>query len=383
MDRWSPQQFLRDAKDAEPQLLPHMLAIGKRIVGLNRDVQPVFTLKHLAVLSEVEYGFLRQTIARRTDSYTSFRIQKRPGPDGERRYRTICVPSPALMRVQRWIVRNVLLHVPAHDASVAFSKGDKLYKAVEPHCAAKWLIKLDIRSFFESISEASVYRVFESLGFQPLISFEMARLCTRASEETVHRSDIWLNNNWNRRHVIPHYTRAWQGHLPQGAPTSPMLANLACRDLDERLTSISEEFSMQYTRYADDMTFSSPDHEFGRKRASEFVGKAREQLALQGLQPNWTKTSVTSPGGRKVVLGLGVEEESPRLPKQFKGLIRQHLHYMLREDVGVARHAAVRGFTSITGLRHHLEGLLGFAGQIEPEYAARQRATFQRVQWPL
>lgn len=360
-----------------------MLAIGKGIVGSNRDVQPVFTLKHLAVLSDVEYGFLRQTVARRIDPYTSFRIQKRPGADGERRYRTICVPSPALMRVQRWIVRNVLQHVPAHDASVAFSRGDRLYQAAEPHCAAKWLIKLDIRSFFESISEASVYRVYRSLGFQPLISFEMARLCTRAGDEAMHRSEDWLNHNWNRQHAIPQYTTVWKGHLPQGAPTSPMLANLACRSLDERLTSISELFSVRYTRYADDMTFSSSDRDFGRQRACRLIGKVCEQLALQGLGPNWAKTSVTPPGGRKIVLGLLVEEATPRLTKQFKALIRQHLHYMLRQDVGVVRHAAARGFASITGLRHHLEGLIGFAAQIEPDYAARRRAEFSQVQWPL
>lgn len=383
MDNWNPHKFRREAKNVEPEVLQRAIVVGTRIVKLNPNVQPVFTLKHLAVLSGVEYGFLRQTVARRTESYTVFRVQKRPTPSGDRRYRTICVPTPGLMKVQRWIAHNILRHVPANDASVAFSKDNTLYKAVEPHCTAKWLVKLDIRSFFESVSEASVYQVFCSLGFEPLISFELARLCTRVSDGPMHRSSAWLNAHWNDEYVISQYRQQWQGHLPQGAPTSPMLANLACRNLDERLTLISEDFSVQYTRYADDMTFSSRDLSFGRARAKELIGKVYKQLALQRLRPNSAKTSVTPPGGRKIVLGLLVDEKTPRLTREFKELLRQHLHYMLHDDVGVIRHAASRGFISITGLRHHLQGLLGFAAQIEPLYAARQREKFMRIQWPL
>lgn len=364
-------------------MLKRALEVGNRIVAINRDVQPIFTLKHLAVLSEVEYGFLRQTVARRTESYTTFRMRKRSGANAEPRYRTICVPTPSLMKVQRWIALNVLKHVPAHDASVAFSKGNKLFKAVAPHCSAKWLVKLDIRRFFESISEASVYRVFRSLGYEPLISFELARLCTLGGDEKMDRSDKWLNTGWNDTYVIDQYTQAWQGHLPQGAPTSPMLANLVCRALDERLSLIAESFDVRYTRYADDMTFSSLDSAFGRARAKDLISKTYEQLAIQSLEPNKAKTSVTPPGARKVVLGLLVEEGTPRLTREFKELLRQHLHYLLHADFGVVRHAGSRGFSSITGLRNHLQGLLAFAGQVEPAYAAREREKFLRVQWPL
>lgn len=287
------------------------------------------------------------------------------------------------MKVQRWVVENVLKRVPAHEASVAFSKDDTLYKAVKPHCSAKWLVKLDIRQFFESISEASVYRVFRSLGFERLISFELARLCTRNDGGLTHRAGQWVNVGWNDEYVITQYRQEWQGHLPQGAPTSPMLANLACRDLDERLSELANLHGVRYTRYADDMTFSSSDATFGRARAASVIGSAYEQLAIHGLAPNKTKTSVTPPGGRKIVLGLSVEEKTPRLTREFKALLRQHLHYMLHEDFGVVRHAENRGFVSITGLRHHLEGLLAFAAQIEPAYAARLKGKFASVQWPL
>lgn len=356
---------------------------GQRITALHRNVQPVFTLKHLAVLSEVDYGFIRQTVARRTDAYTEFRVKKRSSQDSDPRYRTICVPSPGLMKVQRWIAQNILAHVPAHACSVAFSKGDSLFKAVEPHCSAKWLVKLDIRNFFESISEASIYLKLQSLGFESLVAFEIARLCTRLVDNEIHRKDRGLNNFKHLSpYIIAQYTQTQQGHLPQGAPTSPMLANLVCRTLDERLLAVAERADVRYTRYADDMTFSSDDANFGRDRAQKLIQLVYKQLACQSLCPNTAKTTIVPPAARKVVLGLSVEEAEPRLTRQFKALLRQHIYYLSRRDIGVIKHAAARKFTSVTGLRHHLEGLLAFAAQIEPKWAAIQRSRFQAIKWP-
>jgi len=366
----------------KPELLAYLVTVGKRITQAHRDVQPVFTLRHLAALSGVDYGFLRQTVARRTEAYAEFRIKKRVAEHLLPQYRTICAPSPSLMKVQRWITQNILAHVPAHGCSVAFSKGDRIYKAVEPHCPAKWLVKLDIQSFFESISEATVYRLFSSLGFEPLIAFEMARLCTRDQHDARNKKEQWENHGLGPPYVIGQYMHSVQGHLPQGAPTSPMLANLVCRGLDERLVAIAEEQDLRYTRYADDMTFSSPDPDFGREMAKALVRRVYHELARQGLSPNTAKTTVVPPSARKIVLGLSVEEETPRLARHFKDLLRQHIHYLTHPEVGPHKHAAARKFASLAGLRHHVGGLLAYAAQIEPEWAAKQRMRFLDVDWP-
>lgn len=382
MERWNPQLIRNQAAGVPPELVAHMVAVGRRITYSHRDIQPVFTLKHLSVLSDIDYGFLRHTVGRRTDAYTEFRIRKRPSADGQDRYRTICVPSPALMKVQRWIARNILAHVPAHPCSVAFSAGDNLYKAVAPHCPSKWLVKLDIRNFFESIEEPSVYRVFHQLGFEPLIAFEMTRLCTYIGPNPSHERNQCEDPSFLPERIIEQYQHPKQGYLPQGAPTSPMLANLTCQTLDERLSVLADEHSVRYTRYADDMTFSTNDVGFGRERAGALIQLVYRQLARQALSPNTAKTTVVSPGARKLVLGLGVEEAAPRLTRQFKDLLRQHIHFLLRDDVGPGKHAAARQFASTTGLRHHLEGLLAFAAQIEPVWAATQRGRLQAVSWP-
>lgn len=382
MQRWNPQLFRKQASGVKPELLSHLLKVGKRITQAHPDVQPVFTLRHLAALSDVDYGFLRQTVARRTDAYAEFRIKKQVADHLLPQYRTICVPSPGLMKTQRWITQNILAHVPAHDGSVAFSKGDTLYKAVEPHCQAKWLVKIDVKGFFESISEASVYRLFDSLGFEPLIAFEMARLCTRDPHDAQHKEEQWENHEFASPYVIGQYMHGVQGHLPQGAPTSPMLANLVCRGLDERLATIAEEGNLNYTRYADDITYSSSDPNFGRGKAKTLIQRVYRELARQGLCPNTTKTAIVPPSARKIVLGLSVEEETPRLTRHFKDLLRQHIHYLTHPEAGPIKHASTRKFASVAGLRHHVGGLLAYATQIEPDWAAKQRMRFAEIEWP-
>ena len=140
---------------------------------------------------------------------------------------------------------------------------------------------------------------------------------------------------------------------------------------------------MRYTRYADDLTLSSNEANFDRQVATQIIQQVYQRLARQGLRPNTAKTTVVPTGARKVVLGLSVEEPVPRLTRQFKNLLRQHIHYLLRDDVGPVKHATARGFASTTGLRHHLEGLLAFAAQIEPSWAAAQRNRMQAINWPF
>ena len=85
----------------------------------------------------------------------------------------ICVPEPTLLIVQRWINQRILSHAKPHQASTAFAEGCSIKRAAERHCCARWLIKLDVANFFESISEVRVYRVFVGLGYQPLVSLEL------------------------------------------------------------------------------------------------------------------------------------------------------------------------------------------------------------------
>ena len=386
MSPWRSQQFLHVARQTgvDPVLVANVMATAELTIAVNPALTPVLTLRHLAYLADVDYGLLRAIITRANDNpYRIFRIRKRPSYEGEIRFRIIAVPNPSLLRVQQWITQRILSHATPHTASVAYTKKSTLLSAAQPHCGCRWLIKLDVRSFFESINEISVYRVFKSLGYQPLIAFEMSRLCTRLGTRTPLRSTKRWRSRRENWPTIAAYSKRHMGHLPQGAPTSPMLANLAVRDFDRAVTDIAEKFGLAYTRYADDLTLSTADDNFSRDRSREVIGKVYSAMAHAGLSPNVTKTQIRPPGSRKIVLGLLVDDKRPRLTRDFKAKMRQHIHFLSRTDVGPIGHARARGFASVVGLKHHIWGLVSFARQIEPEYGASLAKNLSDIDWPL
>lgn len=331
----------------------------------------ILTLMHLAKRMDVSHKFLRSVIGSKEGShYRDFYISKRNG--GGRR---IAVPSPELMAVQRWIVREILRDRPVHPASFAYARGSSIYACARRHAGAGWLLKLDIHDFFESVPEKSVYRVFREIGYSRLVAFELARLCCRPwisppPDKRVERS---VPNS--SRRGIDYYRRDLTGYLPQGAPTSPMLSNLVFRALDERLTQLTTGHGLIYTRYSDDLTFSGPTNSFSRARATAIVSEVRELLAARRFRLHERKITVVPPGGRKVVLGLLVDRAAPRLSRELRGRLEDHVRGV--EKFGIAPHAAVRGFASATGMINHIAGLLRFAGHIEPGFADPLRARFE------
>jgi hypothetical protein len=140
--------------------------------------------------------------------------------------------------------------------------------------------------------------------------------------------------------------------------------------------------NLNYTRYADDITLSSTDISFSRDAASKVILEIYKVFRLCGFEPNYSKTRIVPPGGRKVVLGLLVDGETPRLTKAFRNQLSQHLHFVSRDDVGPVRHAEAKGFQSVYGLYNHIRGLISYAGQINPEYAKSEWVRFNNVNWP-
>lgn len=389
MKNWRSQHYRNIGleKGISPDILNAAVKTSEAIVQKNARFQPVLTLKHLAYLTDCDYGLLRAIVGRSIENpYRVFKIHKRPHTNGLKRYRTICAPDPQLLIVQRWLATNILNHATpfVHGSSKAFAPDCTLLRAAEPHCGAKWLIKVDVQNFFESISEIAAYRVFRRLGYQALISFELARLCTRLGSYTLRRShQQWLRNPW-RRYEIEAYNHRYSriGHLPQGAPSSPMLANLAMHATDEELHALALKSRVTYTRYADDLIFSTKDPVFTRKEAIRVVGSVYRILGKYGFSPNIAKTRIVPPRARKIVLGLLVDESSPRLPREFREKMRMHLYYLKKVGVGPARHAAKRGFTAVAGLRNFLYGLAAFATQIEPQYGKHIKKELDSVAWP-
>src|SRR5690606_35131925 len=274
----------------------------------------VLTLKHLSERTNVSLKQLRSYVDRSDlEAYTKFSIAKR---SGGRRF--IKVPAPPLNYIQKWIHQHILQPIPTHKSNFAFIRGRSIKDCAARHSGAKWLIKLDIVNFFETISELQVFSVFNSLGYQPLISFELARLCTIGSPENSPRK---LYKHWwaiKKYKAIIDYDQLLLGYLPQGAPSSPLLSNLVMRSCDRKITAIAKKYKLTYTRYSDDITLSTRSSDFSREISKDVIKEVNQILSKQGYLPHFKKTKVVPVGAKKVVLGLNVDGPVPRLQKQYK-----------------------------------------------------------------
>lgn len=411
-----------------------------------RGLPAILTLGHLARLSGVSFGYLTQIVQRKRSGYSVLMVRKRGEPVRKRR---ICIPQPDLMRVQRWIARNVLNQIPVHPRCFSYKPNGRngVLECATLHCGARWLVKIDIQDFFEYISEQDVYRVFHEAGYSPLVSFELTRICTAVygprfyrrrlvpertdnlqstsrytyalalkaisttrqnqgigvqpqsvepheftpenSQQRMDSSTRYQHVRWlfpaHRKRAFPHPVGAEGGigHVPQGAPTSPMLSNLVLRRFDLQAHRIANEFGLEYSRYCDDLIFSSRAVELGASVPGQIVKRIYGLLRVFGFHPSYRKTVVARPGSRKVVLGLLVDGDRPRLSKAFRSRLHQHLHFMERAPDGVQRHRGVRGFRSDQGLLRHVDGLITYAEAIEPERAIAYRARFDHIRAEL
>lgn len=165
-------------------------------------------------------------------AYVEFEIPKAKG--GTRR---IAAPRGALRTAQRKILDQILGKVPQHEAAHGFVAGRSTVSNARPHQGAALVVKTDLKDFFPTVHYRRVAGLFTMLGYGEPVAAALAAL-------TTYRPQL------DDGRVV------WPGVLPQGAPTSPALANLACRRLDVRLTKLAAKYGAVYTRYADDLTFS-------------------------------------------------------------------------------------------------------------------------------
>lgn len=373
---WSPQRYIEKgiAEGYSEALVRTAAARIDAFAETSDELPPILTLGHLGKRTNLPYQRLRQLVdSNRATDYDYFRIRKRSGG-----HRLISVPEPDLMWLQRWLSLHVLRPLKPHRASFAFAPHSSIIKCAQAHCGARWLIKLDVSGFFGSVSEIQVYRVFKEAGYDRMVAFQLARLTTHAPSH----SKRYTKGNWlSRQPRAPWLFRQHGlGFLPQGAPSSPMLSNLVMRDIDKALYALALAAGLTYTRYSDDITFSTPA-DFDRARAKQLITRVRRVLAADGFEINTGKTRVVPPGGRKLVLGLLVDGPKPVLTRAFRDMLRLHLHYLAK--VGPEAHAARRGFDTVSGLHRHVLGLINFAKSVDESYAAKARAQFDDAAWSL
>ncbi|MFG2800284.1 reverse transcriptase family protein [Streptomyces pseudovenezuelae] len=295
---------------------------------------------------------------RQLDPYTLFSRPKRePG-----KVRTIAAPSPVLMDIQRWLLSNIFERVRPHRASYAYQQGRSAVQCAKRHLGATWLLKFDLHDFFHSVGEPAVYRILRSVGYNALISFEIARICTRLPEGEARAFTR------SKYPTIESYSGLAAGFLPQGAPTSGAIANLTAYELDDRLSEVADRYDLVYTRYADDMTFSTMRH-LNRTIVTQCIADVTKAVHQSHFRVHRKKTRVVPPGARKLVLGLLVDGDRLRIPVRARQRLEAHVRGAA--IFGLSAHIEHARYSSLGGFVRHVDGLLRYAQGVDRDWAGR------------
>jgi RNA-directed DNA polymerase len=320
----------------------------------------------LAWLADVR-GMERTVVDEQLRNYRYRALPRRSGLP-----RLIEAPKARLKEIQRWVLREILDHVPAHEAAHGFTRGRSAVTHAELHTGQAVVLRLDLRDFFASVAAARVYGIFRTLGYTPPV----AHLLTGVSTNVVPQA-VWmaLPKTADPRGVQAQF---WLGrhlatpHLPQGAPTSPALANLAAFRLDRRLAGLADASGCRYSRYADDLTFSGPARlRRGRARFEELVASiARDE----GFRLNDDKSAMRGAASRQSVCGVVVNVH-PNIVRTEYDRLRAILH-------NAALHGpASQNRSGIADFEAHLRGRISWISSLNPGRGEQLKQRFAEIEW--
>lgn len=256
------------------------------------------------------------------DAYHMFNISK------GHKNRVITAPSKKLKKRHRWILEYILKKTKLPNCVHGFVENKSIVTNAESHINKRVVGCLDIKNFFPSITVERVVEIFKEIGYKDDISEELGKICT------------------------------YNGVLPQGAPSSPMLANLVLKSFDLELLEYCNTNSLTYTRYADDITISGDDEIDGH------IEKIRQMLKQHGFEINDEKTHIMRDNYRKMVTGL-VVSDTVKVPKSYKRTFRQEIYYCRK--FGVEQHLRNNGRISAVNFKEYMYGKAYFIKMVEEE----------------
>lgn len=335
------------------------------------------TLGELGQLLEVELDeldwladarrYLRRSNSPRLEHYHRTWLPKRSGG-----FRLIEVPKPRIKAVQRRVLHRILDAIPAHACAEGFVRGHSALSHARRHAGHALVLCLDLEDFFTSIPQARVFHVFRAAGYPGSVARVLAGLCTTA----LPPAELARGPRPHDDAGLARYQRlrlsALSQHLPQGAPTSPALANLCALGLDRRLAGAAAAAGAEYSRYADDLAFSG-DAAFARSSTS-FATLAAAIALDEGFEVNFRKTRIMRQASSQRVCGLVVNERP--------NLVRREYDRLKAVLTNCRRHGAdSQNRDEHADFRAHLQGRVAWAEATAPARGAKLRALFDTIDW--
>jgi RNA-directed DNA polymerase len=333
--------------------LPHLGALGQ-LLDIDQG--------ELAWFADVKC--LERSVAEPLRHYRWTALPKRDG------VRLVAAPKPRLKEIQRRLLRHLLEPIPVHPAAHGCVRGRSVRTAVAPHAGAAVVLRADLEAYFPSVSAGRVWSLLRSAGLPEAVAHTVTGLATTVVPKSVWQS-LPLPTPENRAAHDRLRERLAVPHLPQGAPTSPALANLVSFSLDRRLAGLAAGFGAQYTRYVDDLTFSGGPSL--RRARSRFVDLLDEIVRDEGLRLNEAKTVMLGAAGRQALLGAVVNDH-PTVSRPERDALRAILH-----------NCAVHGWRTQVRDRDdfptHVLGRISWMTGLDPAFGTQLRASYDAIDW--
>jgi RNA-directed DNA polymerase len=307
---------LRDLLADEAQLNRYNLPVWKTEEDVARAIG--ISLKEL-------WFFAIHRERERQPHYVTFAIPKRSGGK-----RLIMAPKRRLKAIQRKLLALLVEKLPLSDNAHAFRRGRSIRTGAEPHVGKRFVLKLDLKDFFPSVTFARVRGLLIAYGYSYPVATTLAVLMTEAERQPVEVDGTVFHVPVGQRHCV------------QGAPTSPGICNVLLLRLDHRLGGLVKKRGLLYTRYADDLTFSG---ELDRTAAHKFRCLVSRIVVEEGFAINAGKTRLMGRGARQTVTGV-VVNQTLGLSRQERRRLRAMAHQLSRQSPGEtfeARHAKLKG----------------------------------------
>jgi hypothetical protein len=251
-----------------------------RELGFDADKFYPFTMKHLLYYCNPNHVFHR---------YRQFKIKKKSGG-----FRQITAPRNQSFMMLLQTVNEILkaMYSPS-DYAMGFTEERSVVTNASVHKGQNYIFNIDLKDFFPSIEQRRVLKRFgaKPFNFNPEIALLLSGLCSmRVKRE---QADETQTHDLDKEFVYV---------LPQGAPTSPIITNMICDTLDRRLAGLARRFGLRYSRYADDITFSSMHYVYAEN--GEFRKELARIIGSQGFTINDTKDSGGPVQDSEIVLSI-------------------------------------------------------------------------------
>jgi hypothetical protein len=273
-------------------------------------------------------------------------------------------PKWRLRTAQRRILDGILDYIPPHDAAHGFRERRSVVTFAQQHIGRAVVLRVDLQAFFASVFAARVIGILRIAGYPEEVSRTLAALCT-------HRTPPDVLADAPERHPLD-LARLRTPHLPQGAPTSGALANLAAHRLDVRVAGLAAKLGASYSRYADDLVLSG-DRQLARA-APTLVARLAAIASEEGFSLNFRKTRVMTESRRQRITGVVVNEKLSA-PRAEVERLRAILHNCQRHD------PATQNRDGHADFRAHLRGRVAWIRSLDPGKGAQLNAMFEQIQW--